>query len=103
MHQVDRAAEAPSRGFQIGRGFLFPAQGFEALVFQWYPQYHQQRKIQKRGLGASTGGMEAPEGGVTTLIPEPILYYCPTFSDIPVYAHIFLSEIFEAACSLAIQ
>ena len=27
----------------------------------------------------------------------------PTFSDIPVYAHIFHSEIFEAACSLGIQ
>ena len=26
----------------------------------------------------------------------------PTFSDIPVYAHIFHSEIFEAACSLGI-
>ena len=27
----------------------------------------------------------------------------PTFSDIPVYAHIFHSEIFKAACSLGIQ
>ena len=27
----------------------------------------------------------------------------PTFSDILVYAHIFHSEIFEAACSLGIQ
>ena len=27
----------------------------------------------------------------------------PTFSDIPVYAHIFHSESFEAACSLGIQ
>ena len=27
----------------------------------------------------------------------------PTFYDIPVYAHIFHSEIFEAACSLGIQ
>ena len=27
----------------------------------------------------------------------------PTFSDIPVYAHIFHSEIFEAACLLGIQ
>ena len=27
----------------------------------------------------------------------------PTFPDIPVYAHIFHSEIFEAACSLGIQ
>ena len=26
----------------------------------------------------------------------------PTFSNIPVYAHIFHSEIFEAACSLGI-
>ena len=27
----------------------------------------------------------------------------PTFSDIQVYAHIFHSEIFEAACSLGTQ
>ena len=27
----------------------------------------------------------------------------PTFSDIPVDAHIFHSEIFEAVCSLGIQ
>ena len=27
----------------------------------------------------------------------------PTFSDFPVYAHIFHSEISEAACSLGIQ
>ena len=27
----------------------------------------------------------------------------PTFSDVPVYAHIFHSEIFETACSLGIQ
>ena len=27
----------------------------------------------------------------------------PTFSDIPVYAQVFLSEMFEAACSLSIQ
>ena len=27
----------------------------------------------------------------------------PSFSDIPVYAHIFHSQIFEAACSLGIQ
>ena len=40
-----------------------PPVPWEASFFsQWYPQYRQQRKIQKRGLGASTGGMEAPRG-----------------------------------------
>ena len=48
---------------------------FLRLFFLWYPQYRQQREIQKRGFGASTGGMEAPRGRCYHINPRILIPY----------------------------